>query len=408
MDVDNTTVDDKELLEELNTKFTDTLLPVTVFVAIETVVGFIGNLLTVCVFLFHYQPCNYRTFNICLGLIDFSCTLTTMPGEIVTQRFWYNYPYPVVCKTKDFFNIFTVSAETLVLLIIAIDRYRKICCPLKWQISPTIAVVLCIAMLLLAAVIASPVSVFWGIRSYQKVYKNTTITVTLCEKDEAYENTDYPFGYEAMVGGLIFTILVPMLILNVAVARRLFSRKKLGTPGKKKITQTISTISASEISLSCLDSEINDKRRQIGDASGEIDNKQNDKPGRESETERDEGNATISTMGSIHSKSSRKKKVNPATAGSKSSRVRRKALIMFILTATFMCTTVLYFTMISILGSAGNIVNSLSDGGKAGFFFFLRFYFIQHIINPILYAILDPNVQKGLKLLFLRLLCRKE
>lgn len=405
------------LLQEMNKEFTDKLLPVTVFVGIESVIGFIGNFLIVFVFAFYYQSCNYRTFNICLGLIDFTCTLTTMPGEIVTQRFWYNYPFPTVCKTKDFFNIFTVCAETLCLLVIAVDRFRKICNPLKWQITPTVAVRLCFFIIFLAAAIASPVSVFWGIRSYEKEYKNTTITVTLCEKDEKYERTVYPFGYEAVVGGIVLVFMAPMFVLNVAVARRLMSDKRQGLIYKKKPAQSITSNSTVELSTST-DNHTEDtvdggNKYQPNDVSANKNNAGNEtqtktKDVKQQSTSCGESSQSETRKASVSSKAgSRRAKSGKAQTGTRSSRVRRKALIMFILTSTFICTTVLYFTMISILGSAGNVVNGLSDKGKALFFFFLRFYFIQHIINPILYAILDPQVQQGLVTLFKRLACQK-
>lgn len=98
----------KRLAEELNTELKDTLMPVTVFVGLETVFGFLGNLLILYVFLFHYHKCNFKYFVLCLAFVDITSTLTTMPGEIVTQTFWYVYPVPIVCKIKSFFNVFTV------------------------------------------------------------------------------------------------------------------------------------------------------------------------------------------------------------------------------------------------------------------------------------------------------------
>ncbi|KAL4234160.1 hypothetical protein ACF0H5_005813 [Mactra antiquata] len=274
------------------------------------------------------------------------------------------------------------------------------------------AVILCVLLIVLAAILSSPVVVFWGVRSYEKEYKSTKVTVTLCEKDEDFGNTGYPFGYVAVVGGIILICLVPMLLLNLAVAKRLFSQRRIGTERRKQVSETLSTISTHKTSLSNVESrncsDTSGAKWPISDICDENNSRREVSAGNERTTLESEENPPVSTMGNIYSsKNNKRSKTNMVTSSTKSSRVRRKALIMFILTASFMCTTVLYFTMISILGSAGNTVSDLSDRGKAIFFFFLRFYFIQHIINPILYAILDPKIQRGLKLLFIRLVCRK-
>ena len=97
----NTTRDiNTHLAEELNEEMKSTVMPVTVFVGLETVFGFFGNLMILYVFLFHYKKCNFRYFVLCLCFVDTTSTLTTMPGEIVTQTFWFVYPVPIVCKSN--------------------------------------------------------------------------------------------------------------------------------------------------------------------------------------------------------------------------------------------------------------------------------------------------------------------
>jgi uncharacterized membrane protein len=77
------------------------------------------------------------------------------------------------------------------------------------------------------------------------------------------------------------------------------------------------------------------------------------------------------------------------------SRVRRKTLIMFILTVVFIITTILYLTLLSFI--ARSILDTLSDSGKAVYFFFFRLYFINHVINPIIYGVLDPHFKQVVK-----------
>ncbi|XP_053406564.1 neuromedin-K receptor-like [Mercenaria mercenaria] len=210
-----------ELAEQMNDEFRKAVLPVTVFVGVEAVVGFFGNLLVIYVFLFHYHVCNFRYFVLCMAFIDFTSTLTTMPGEIVTQLYWYIYPYRIVCKIKSFFNIFTVTAEALCLLTIALDRYRKVCAPFGWQIRPNIAVILCGVIYVLAFILALPVAIFWGIHHSEYQYKNYTVTTTICEKDEQFNGTSHPLRYSVAVEVVTSICLILMFILYLFVARKL-------------------------------------------------------------------------------------------------------------------------------------------------------------------------------------------
>ncbi|KAL4216298.1 hypothetical protein ACF0H5_024024 [Mactra antiquata] len=459
--------DDKAsaLLEELNTELKDTLFPLTTFIGIEACIGLIGNALVIIVFFFYYNHCNYRTFSICLSFIDLTCTFTTMAGEMVTQRFWYNYPVKEICKTKDFFNIFTVSAETFCLFVISFDRYRKICQPLKWQIGPKAAVASCFLVIFIASIVAAPIVEFWGVRTYLKTYKNTTILVTTCEKDERYEDTKYPFGYTAVVGGIIFNFLVAMFVLNVVVAKKLIYERRKGLLAKKTKPVSASRTNSIEIASATV-SEVNFEITSDVDTNNQLSMNENilksddnmqceNKPGFTIGNIYDgngiTGNAPLSSVptgnmsainastekapaakvpiGNVSTGNARASNVptgNVSTgnaserktsvkSGKKltqsevnAQRIRRKALIMFILTSTFICTTIMYFTMVSILGSAGNIVNGLTGEGKMVFFFFLRFYFIQHIINPFLYVCLDQQIKQGIVKLFRTLFCCKK
>lgn len=82
-----------------------------------------------------------------------------------------------------------------------------------------------------------------------------------------------------------------------------------------------------------------------------------------------------------------------------SKKMVRKTLIMLILTTVFIVTTVLYLTLLSFISD--NILEQLNEREKAVYFFFFRLYFINQVINPILYGILDTRFRRILKRTFL-------
>ncbi|XP_045188136.2 type-1 angiotensin II receptor-like [Mercenaria mercenaria] len=392
--MENGTID---LAEQLNDEFTQAILPVTIIVGIEVVFGFVGNLLVIYVFLFHYRVCTFRYFVLCLAFIDITCCITTMSGEVVTQLYWYVYPVRELCKIKSFFNVFTVTAEALCLVTIALDRYRKVCRPFGWQLKPRVAIYLCVIYYIIALCVALPTPFFWGLHSETKIYRNTSITVILCEKDEAFMQTDYPMGYISSVGAIISVLLVLMFVQYVFVAIKLLKERQQRMKSGKPTTKTSSsTASTSHCTIATSGIRSTENTRSNDSAISVCDDKTDEIVTSAAFIESD---IRTDKKETIHSEKPKKTKTRKqrATKREVAIRVRRNTLIMFILTLTFIVTTVLYFVLITFIASSKNILQYLSDGQKAVYFFFLRLYFINHIINPAVYGLLDPQFQSALR-----------
>ena len=374
------------LLEELNDEMTQSVLPVTIFVGIETVFGFLGNLLVLYVFLFRYHACNFKYFVLCLAVIDITSTLTTMPGEILTQTFWYEYPFPVICKIKSFFNVFTVCGSAFCLLLIAVDRFRKICRPLKWQIKQRRAMIWCFILLAVSFIIAFPVAFLWGTHSYEEIYHGQKVKVTICEKDNDFLHSGFPLAYTICIETIISLVMVILLILYIFVCRMLFRAKSRASDViPKRILKEHTTVE-NETSLSHGMTSDDDTATQSSNDtlqdSGTSDTRSDSRNIRKTESR-------ANTLSKIRIK------IRRPTIVQQARRIRRKTLIMFILTAIFIVTTVLYLTLLSLI--ANNVLRSLTSTGKAFYFLFFRLYFINHVINPILYGFLDPHFRRILK-----------
>ena len=372
----------QHLAEELNNKMVASVLPVTIFIGLETVLGFCGNILVLYVFLFRYHKCNFKYFVLCLACIDVVSTLTTMPGEIITHEFWYVYPYPIVCKIKSFFNVSTVCGSAFCLLLIAVDRFRKLCRPLQWQLKPKTALVLCFVLLVISCIIALPVAVLWGTHSYQESYKGYEVTVTVCEKDAKYLHTEYPLIYATVVEIIISSVMVGLFILYIFVCRKLL-RVRLHSDvtndaneavKERNVTEDDTTLShgmtsEDDLHITKHRSDKNEIAQHSISTAVELKNKGN--------TEQ-----KVEMVNKIKQKKS--------TTKPKTRRIR--TLIMFILTAIFVFTTILYLTLLNLI--ANDFLQSLSSTAKSFYFFFFRLYFINHVINPILYGWLDPHFRR--------------
>lgn len=404
------------LAEELNEEMKSTVMPVTVFVGIETVLAFLGNLMIWYVFLFHYRKCNYKYFVLCLAFVDTISVFTTMPGEIVTQTYWFVYPVPMVCKIKSFFNVFTVCASAFGLLIIAVDRYRKVCRPWGWQITPKVALILILVQYFIAFVTAMPVPFFWGTHSYQTLYKGYNITVTLCEKDEDFKNSPHVLEYTIVTETFISAAMIIMFVFYVLICRQLFLLKSVYKAPSTRSNRSGQNLAGARWQCARLSSnEETTTETSQGNTDESTDSQQH--PELKSDKTLNTikkavmltsaANYTVTVPEKSHELCESQKYARTATKKKQPvQKIKRKTLIMFILTAVFITTTILYLTLLNLI--ANSILQTLSKTQKSIYFFFFRLYFINHVINPVLYGLLDPQFRRVIKdlLMSVKSLCQ--
>ncbi|XP_045179015.2 orexin receptor type 2-like [Mercenaria mercenaria] len=380
----------KKLAEQINDELKNDLLPVTIFIGVEIVLGFVGNFLVLYVYLFRYHQCNFRYFVLCLAVIDITSCLTSMPGELINLTYWYVYPGREICKVKSFFNVFTACSEGLCILVIAIDRYRKVCQPLAWQITQTRAKYLCYAVYGTGLVMSAPYIFLWGTSTHPYGYKNRTVTMTTCGKDADFKDTVYPLRYSIAVEVIMSCCLITMLVLYIFTARRLLTKRKELVACLQALNSSKSNILAGTSSATSGDN---------------ID-------GAETELKKYHSAHVKSKSVAVANSKFREGAYTEEVAklrvqrerGKVDARIQRMTIIMLILTIAFIITAALYLGLLFfIAGSREKIVDEMSNGQKAAFFFFLRLYFINHVINPIVFVSLDPYFRKVLKNLRKRL-----
>ena len=359
---ENRNISSEQIAEYLNNDIRPVVMPSVVFIGIEMVFGFTGNLLVLYVFSRRYHVCNYKYFVLSLAIIDIFTTVTTMPGDIITQLYWYVYSFPSICKVKSFLNVFTLTAEALYLLAIAVDRYRKVCHPLAWQIKKKHTQYICLTIPLVSALVALPTPFLWGERTLQKTYNNRTVELTVCEKDEKFKTENYPLIYISIVSFVISVILVLMLCSYSYVLVTIVQEMRI-----IKTYKHMNDFQEEQASVNTLESS----DLEEDDTSNDIQLQQEPKG---------------LTPWMLNSKTIARRK-----------RVRGKAIVMFCVTLAFIVTTIIYLVLICIIASSNDILQTLNDDSKAVYFFFLRLYFINHVINPFIYGVLDPRFKENLK-----------
>lgn len=444
------------LLNELNRNMTTTMLPVTIFMSLEIMVGLLGNISVLLVYYRHCEKSNFRIFVMFMGSIDLTTCLTMLPGEVYTQLHWYKFEHIWLCKLKSYFNIFTVWSSALILVLLAVDRNRKVCRPLGKQLSEEQTKKLCVGSVIISAVMAFPVVLFWGQQSFKMTVDSQNITVTICEKDDKFKDTMYPFVY--MVSSLFFPVItasVALLCLNFLTACSLFKHRLRHSSYSVKsvekvceninifsVTDTISkrvsgfkTLGKQEVgSYADKKSETTEtlKSSADGDQISAFENKlmSNDETILNVNIQADvvgirESSSTTpnilkylrSNSMCIFPKQNRfsvgRRSMFTRNSISESSffsfwiekrqdAIKRKTTIMLFLTTVFVITMATYMILITKVAAKDGILQHMGNVKKTVYFFFTRLYFINTNINPVLYGIVDPRFRLGLSKLWKR------
>lgn len=210
---------------ELSAEFANSVLPVTVIIGILAVFGIFGNACVIYVYKWKYSPCNFRTFVLCLALIDFTSCLFVFPTEMYGHRIWFSYPKSAAwfCKLKTSIYAVAVFTSSYVLLLISIDRFRKVCRPLGWQIKQKVARGLCLFIFGLSMILIIPCPILFGIQTSNITYSGHSILVSSCSRDDRYKDSIWITIYVGVVYYVcVITFMVTTMVLYGKILRTLF------------------------------------------------------------------------------------------------------------------------------------------------------------------------------------------
>ncbi|XP_052788694.1 lysophosphatidic acid receptor 6-like [Mya arenaria] len=378
--MNNNTDYQTESLEELNDRYARALLPLTITFGFFAVFGFFGNVIILLVFSLSrdYKRNNFKVFVLTLAVIDMVISVTLIPAEMVKQRKYFEFGDVVTCKVKCFFNVFGASSSCLALLVISIDRFRKVVQPFKKQMTPAIAVRILIAVACVVPILlAIPGTIMCGIKTTNmtNIHGGNT-TIHLCETEEKYEKsiwrTIYKFTFIILLVGISVTYIVLYTFVMREAAKQMKAISMQRTNSSHETVLTTGIYNHNTIVHETPETELpfplnNDSL----------------------------SNRTLQNGGSNHT-GSIEQICRRNDRSQKTRHFPTKTIIWFILTIVFIVT---YVTHNLLTLKVGKIVN-MSPSEFTLFSFFFRIYFLNHIINPIVYAIFVKRFRSSFRNVF--------
>nr|KAI8726121.1 G-protein coupled receptor 84-like isoform X2 [Biomphalaria glabrata] len=199
----------KEYLSVLQHESTLTFIPTLIYLSLLIVVGSIGNCLVLIIYLTRMTKKSMRIFIISMALVDLFINIVLIPGEMYNMFYVWDFEYPNLCKIRRFLNSASSMFSVLILVAIAITRYRAVCSSPVKIISTTHAKITCAFFAAFSCFLSIPYGMINGRQT--KETPNPKIFGHFCDIDDRYVHTKWPSFCSAIF--LLFIVVSSMFTL---------------------------------------------------------------------------------------------------------------------------------------------------------------------------------------------------
>ncbi|XP_022315191.2 G-protein coupled receptor 83-like [Crassostrea virginica] len=211
-------------LEAINQQHTRRFYGGLALLGFIIVAGILGNVHVLVLYYRKFKVSNYRLFIIwlsCLGIIN--CCISA-PLIIFYLVHPITYPSEGFCKVTRFTLYFFAVASTSAMVVIAIERYRKIMTPHSTQISLKMAKLMCLLSLVVAGFLSWPAPILFGLTRVPTGVIG--IEGVRCLMDDSYTNTIYMpiYHFSTLLYFVIVTIW--LIVVYVCIAKKVLKSGK--------------------------------------------------------------------------------------------------------------------------------------------------------------------------------------
>lgn len=201
-------------LQELNDALAVLHIPAIVFVVVCIFLGALGNSLVIYVYKTKFRRSNHRYFILFVAVMDILACLTGMPFLVYSLRYPYMMNSVAACKSLRFFHYFVNNSAGLLLVVISVERFRKICRPFKRQLTHIETLKLCWGTILFSVIVAIPSGYFFTSTKIDTKVNN--ITGWECySRDPGFEYYQMVLMVETLISIAIFVLLYGFIIRKV-------------------------------------------------------------------------------------------------------------------------------------------------------------------------------------------------
>ncbi|XP_036359573.1 neuropeptide FF receptor 2-like [Octopus sinensis] len=141
------------------------------------IVGLVGNIFVVYIYARQSQKSNVETFILVLAVIDLIGCIFGMPLEMAELSLAIHSKY--LCKLYKFVVFMCSAMSSLILFTIAVERFRKVCCPHGKQITPKLRQTLIIFIIVTSVALVLPVLIYFEYVPF--TYEDKVYMICCCD-----------------------------------------------------------------------------------------------------------------------------------------------------------------------------------------------------------------------------------
>ena len=312
------------------------------FVSLLCVVGVIGNLHVLLVFSRYYKRSSYRTYILFLGVLDLTNSAISMPLTIAYLCYTLEYFDDYFCKMYRFLLYYVSVASTFILVIIAVDRYRKIRTPFKHQWTEKETFWVCVAGLVLGLLFSWPAPVLYGGRSVH-FPSISNLTGHRCYIEDGFKHKPY--------SAIFNIVLVSLFVLIFSSLTTLYHYIWKAVKNYANFPSALGSVSSNSVSVDL------DKVNSAPD----------------------------SDRGPKHSRYLQ---------------LRRTTITLLLVTMGYLVSAFPHHCLALVMFVMPDIECQMSFGVSVLYYTFVWIFFVNNVINPIIYSLSDVKFLKRVKSMY--------
>ena len=388
-------------IEKFNFHYVNVFIPNIVWSLICLVIGIVGNVIIILVYIFKMK--NYseeRYFIPILALFDLCAIIFTTIYFILDYVYFVNFQSYIICKLIAFFTYSWTAISSHTLLVIGVQRYLKICKPLRPQMTlfwRRAAVAITIGY---SAAFSSPLLYSAGIKEFYWTFEDRNVTVKTCALN-ADNNIQFNTAYLLLLSVILIIVNI-LAIMGVYipighVIYKVFAKKRYVkniTNHNSDVTVESRTESTDDIQAIELSSDDGFKM-----SCGNLENSNTDKTVQvQSSTHH---TVNVSDRSEIRNKYSLPKQKKPHIAVDRKSRSKVNFNLMLITVIVFYMLSYIPVIYVLFLKTDETYYwHNLSNVQVRLQLCLVRFYVINNIVNPFIYGYFDFSFRESMKSLF--------
>ena len=374
-------------LQEYNDEEANRRLIPVIYLGLLMLIGIPGNLIVLIVYPSRFPKTTHRMFITGLAVADILVCVVTLPFEITEMRLQYTFYNSWCCKFFRACNTLFALSSIFILMGLSGDRFRRVCTPLKVQMTSRHATIYIMFCVVLAVIFSWPNFFISGIRL---VNLGNNVTGYDCSFSDQFAKTKYPTLY----GGTLFLVfiicMISLIVLYSLIGRQIVKHFQF----KRRFSRSSTSKSTSSTPVS------NDSRKLMSTNKAE----------QEYNNEVFIDNKPKETQEVLKRKSHRKSSKHHSTkhqSVKEDATSKKLTKIALAISLAFILSYLPHLTISLLTALKGKFLLPPGPVVSAVLPIVTRSFVINNVVNPIIYGLMDKRFRDNCKLMFKNALCFK-